>query len=51
VVARSHPLDTPAQVLLPALRAVRPPYGFSVKRGAKRRTRTTPALTERDRSE
>ena len=50
-MARSPPVDTPAQVLLPALRAVRLPYGFSVKRGAKRRTRTTLPLTERDRSE
>ena len=50
-MARSHPVDMPAQALLPALRAVRLPYGFSVKRGAKKGTRAPRALTERDRSE
>ena len=47
----SRPVGTPAQVLLPALQAVRLPYGFSVKRGARERTRAPQALTERDRSE
>lgn len=48
----SHdPVDVPAQDLLPALRAVRLPYGLPVKRLNKERPRAPRTLTERDRSE
>jgi len=50
-MVRSRLIEMPAQVLLPALRAVRLPYGFSVKRESQERTRAPQALTERDRSE